>query len=469
MAEEKKTKKSEISLIKILISIAVGVVIALLPPPEGLTPEIMKFLGIFMFMIVALVSNAAPQWLVTTTSCMAMILFKLAKIGTVLSNFSSNNIWLPLAIIAFAGCLAKSGLLSRIAFNVFKIFPTTFGGQSIATAVASLVLLPLVPSTSAKLGVMGPFTSSLAKEAGLEKHSRPMKGLWYIMFTVSYLCSFTMLTGSNGNFLILGFAPEDQAAMFTWGYWFKVCIVWLLIMLVLTVAYVCLFMKPEKPIELSKDVVEQKLKELGPMSGDEKFCLIVLVCAVALWITESYHGIGTVLVAWAALIAMIARGLFTSKDISGLPWQFFMFLAGLLGMADYMGKCGVSDWMSATFEPVVSKLIPNQFVFILVLIVVVWIVRLFIDSLSAMAVIPTIFGPMAALYGVNPFLVVWITFTVGQIWVLPHNTPSVQTAVILMNEDVNHEDVRNLSFVYMAFALIATLASIPLWKGLGLM
>lgn len=469
MAEVKKEKRSEINILKILISIAIGVVVAILPPLEGLTPEIMKFLGIFLFMIVALVTNAAPQWLVTTTSCMAMILFKLAKIGTVLSNFSSNNIWLPMAIIAFAGCLAKSGLLSRIAFNVFKIFPTTFRGQALATAAASFVLLPLVPSTSAKLGVMGPFTESLAKEAGIKPHSKAMKGLWYIMFTVSYLCSFTMLTGSNGNFLILGFAPAEQAAMFTWGYWFKVCIVWLAIMLVLTVAYVCLFLKPEEPIALSKDIVQQKLKELGPMSGDEKFCLAVLVCAVALWITESYHGIGTVLVAWAALIAMMVRGLFTSKDVSGLPWQFFLFLAGLLGMADYMGKCGVSDWMSATFEPVVSKLIPNQFVFILVLIVVVWVVRLFIDALSAMAVIPTIFGPMAALYGVNPFLVVWITFTVGQIWILPHNTPSMQTAVILMNEEVDHKDVRNLSFVYMVFALAGTLASIPLWKALGLM
>lgn len=466
---EQKSRKSEINLVKILISIAVGVVVAILPPLGGLTPEIMRFLGVFIFMIIALVTNAAPQWLVTTTSCMLMVLLKLAKINEMLGNFASNNIWLPLAIIGFAGCLAKSGLLSRIAFKVFRIFPTTFRGQSLATAVTSLVLLPLVPSTSAKLGVMGPFTESLAKEAGIKPHTRAMKGLWYIMFTVSYLCSFTMLTGSNGNFLILGFAPEDQAAMFTWGYWFKVCIVWLLVMLVLTVAYVCIFMKPEEEIVLSKDIVEKKLAELGPMSGDEKYCLAVLACAVALWITESYHGISTVLVAWAALIAMIVRGLFTSKDVSGLPWQFFMFLAGLLGMADYMGACGVSDWMSASFEPIVSRIIPNQFVFVLVLIVVVWVVRLFIDSLSAMAVIPTIFGPMAALYGISPFLVVWITFTVGQIWILPHNTPSMQTAVILMNEAVDHKDVRNLSFVYMLFALIATLASIPLWKGLGLM
>ena len=126
MSSEKGTetkKKLEVSLIKILISVAVGVVIGILPAPEGLTPEIMKFLGVFAAMIVALLSNAAPNWLVTTTCCMVMILLKLAKINVIMGNFSSNNICMPLSIVGFAGCLANRCILSRIACNVFKIFP----------------------------------------------------------------------------------------------------------------------------------------------------------------------------------------------------------------------------------------------------------------------------------------------------------------------------------------------------------
>ena len=285
-----------------------------------------------------------------------------------MGNFSSNNIWMPLSIVGFAGCLAKSGLLSRIAFNVFKIFPGSYSGTVLATGAASLVLTPLVPSTSAKLGVLSPFTAALAEEAGIQPHSRAMKGLWFTVFKIAYICAFCVLTGSNGNFLILGFAPEDQAATFTWGYWFLMSAVWLIIMCVLTVVFVLLFMKPEKPVNISKEIVNQKLQDLGPMSGDEKFCITVLLVAVALWITESFHGINTTVVAWGALVSMILRGLFTSKDISGLPWQFFMFLAGLLGMADYMGACGLSDWITQVLTPVVSNLIPNSFVFVVILV-----------------------------------------------------------------------------------------------------
>lgn len=460
---------SEVNWIRALIAIAVGVVVGLLPAPEGLSAETMRYLGVFAAMIVGLLSRAAPNWMVTITCCMAMILLGLSGIGDILSNFSSQNIWLPLAIVGFAGCLEKSGVLRRIAFNVYKIFPASYTGQALAVGAASLVLTPLVPSTSAKLGVLSPFTASLAGEAGIQPHSKGMRGLWFVLFNICYVSAFCVLTGSNGNFLILGFAPEDQAAQFTWLYWLLMCAVWLVVMVVLSILFVVLFMKPEQPITVSKDTVRQRLEELGPMSSDEKFCVAVLVCAVALWITESYHGISTVVVAWGALLAMMVRGLFTSKDISKLPWQFFMFLAGLLGMADYMGSSGVSEWFSGVLAPVVGKFIPNAFVFVLVLAVVTWLVRLFVDSLSTMAIIPTVFGPIAALLGINPLLVVWLSFVNGQQWVLPHNTPQMLQSAVMMGNAIDHEDVRSLSFVYMIIALIGSLVSVPVWTAMGLM
>lgn len=205
------------------------------------------------------------------------------------------------------------------------------------------------------------------------------------------------------------------------------------------------------------------------MSSDEKFCIIVLACAMLLWITESYHGINTAVVAWAALFAMLIRGLFTTKDLFGLPWPFFLFLAGLLGMSDYMNSCGVSDWISTVLSPVVGKFIPNSFVFVIVLAVVTWIVRLFVDSLSTMAIIPTVFGPVATLLGINPLLVVWLSYVNGQQWILPHNTPQMLQSAVMMGNAINHEDVRSLSFVYMIIALIGSLVSVPVWTAMGLM
>ena len=309
-------------------------------------------------------------------------------LGQFVDRIGAKRMMLILLVAAFAvtAVVFTTGILQILfltGLSVSLVYPTTVAmvrkyapaslgarATTVAVSAASLVLTPLVPSTSAKLGVLSPFTASLAGEAGIQPHSRGMKGLWFVLFNICYVSAFCVLTGSNGNFLILGFAPEDQAAKFTWLYWLLMCIVWLVVMVLLSILFVVIFMKPEQPITVSKDTVRQRLEELGPMSKDEKFCVAVLVCAVALWITESYHGIGTVVVAWAALLAMMVRGLFTSKDISRLPWQFFMFLAGLLGMADYMGSSGVSEWFSGVLAPVVGKFIPNSFVFVIVLVIV---------------------------------------------------------------------------------------------------
>ena len=50
------------------------------------------------------------------------------------------------------------------------------------------------------------------------------------------------------------------------------------------------------------------------------------------------------------------------------------------GMADYMGSSGVSEWFSGALVPVVGKFIPNAFVFVVMLVVVIWIVRLFFQE-----------------------------------------------------------------------------------------
>lgn len=66
-------------------------------------------------------------------------------------------------------------------------------------------------------------------------------------------------------------------------------------------------------------------------------------------------------------------------------------------------------------------------------------------------------------------MAVMLSFVNGQQWILPHNTPSMLQSAVMSGGVIEHEDVRNLSFVYMAIALIASLASIPVWTAMGLM
>jgi Di- and tricarboxylate transporters len=468
MSQQTATRKSEVNLPKCLISIIIAVSISFIPPPQGLTSDAMLYIGIFFAMIIALVINAGPDWVVTTFAALSLVALKLAPLSRAMANFAGSFFWTLLGAMGFASCVVKSGLMKRIAFNVLKFFPPSYTGQVLAIASVSIVMTPLIPSTSAKLGIIAPFTASVASETGMEPHSKGLKGLWFVMFTLTYVCAFTILTGGSPNFIMLGTIPAEEAVKFTWTYWFQACALWWLIVAAGTVLIAIFFFQPDKPINMSKDFIKSKIAELGPMSSDEKVAGIALAGAVILYTTESFHGLNATVVSWMAFFVVIARGMFSSKDVGKLPWGLLVFIASMLGVADHMGPSGVNDWLGETFAPIVIRYIPNSFVFVIVVIVVTWILRLGVDLFSIIPISMAIFGPVAAALGYSPWLVVWLAFINGQQWLLPHNQIQQVQSSGMMGNVIVHEDIKNMSWLYMLLGLGASLASVPVWTAMGL-
>ena len=462
--------KSEVNMKKVLITIVLAVVIALLPPPDGLTPEIMRYIGIFFAMIFGMVIDAAPNWAVTTFCAIAMVGFKVTSLGNVMKNYSASFVWMLIAVMGFAGCVAQSGLMKRIAFNVLKVFPPSFTGQVLAISSVGIVLTPLVPSTSAKLAVLAPFTASIAAETGIEPHSKGLKGLWFSMFNITFTGAFAVLTGSNANFILLGAIPPEAAEAFNFMMWLKSSLLWWVIFVVGSIAISVTLYRPEKPINLSKEFLQERLAEIGPMSADEKFSVLVLAFAIIMWVTETTHGVPALVVSWIAFAAMILRGKFSTRDVNAkIPWSLLVFVGSMMGVSDHMGACGLNEWLGEKLGPIILPLVPNSFAFIIVMVLVTWVLRMGVDLFSIIPISMAIFGPIAAILGVHPWIVVWVCFVNGQQWVLPHNQIQLVQCSAMMNGVIEHKDVGTMSWLYMAISLVASLASVPLWTAMGLM
>ena len=469
MSQDQAKPKSDVNWKKALVAVAIAAVIGFIPPPAGLTVDTMKYIGIFAAMVVGLLIGAGPDWMVATACALSMVALKLAPLSKVMSNYSGGTVWMLLAAMGFAGCVVKSGLMRRIAFNVLKLFPPSFGGQVLAISAACIVITPLIPSTSAKLAIMCPLTASIADETGIEPHSKGLTGLWFAMFNIVFTGAFAVLSGSSANFVILGVLPAEEAAKFTWTYWFQASFVWWIIFVAACIAVSIFFLRPDKPINMSKEFIQLQLAECGPMSSAEKFCALVLVGAITLWVTESMHGINATVVAWMAFFAMMVRGLWTKSEVGKLPWALILFVGSMLGVADHMSASGLNDWLGEVLGPVIGRFIPNSFVFVIVLVVVSWIIRLGVDLFSIIPISLAIFAPVASIMGINLWLVVWIAFVNTQGWILPHNQIQLIQATGMMGGVVEHKDVQPLTWVYMIICLGATLASVPLWTTMGLM
>jgi DASS family divalent anion:Na+ symporter len=463
--------KSEVNVKKLLIAMVCGVVLAIIPPPAGLTTQSMQYLGIFIFMIITMLIEAAQMWAITSFSALMCVVLKLARFNELYSEFSGSTIWMVLAVVGFAACMQESGIMKRIALNILKFFPPNFSGQVMALLTACTVVNPMVPSSTAKLAMMSPLAGSIISETGLKPHSKGARGLWFIMWMTIYIGAPLFLTGSNITIILLGMMPGNVSERFTWVNWFTAAAPWGISMLILAAAYVIIFLRPDEKVTITKETMQAHVKELGPMSSIEKFCLGVLIITVAMWVTVDYHGISTAITAWMALLAMYIRGLFTSRDVvAKLPWSVIMMFGPMMGVVALMKPLGIIDFVASILPAeLIRGMIPNAFVFVVILAVFTFLLRFIVDQMSLIPIVLAIFGPIAAILDINIWIVLFVMWVNGQCWPLPHHGVMIMQTHAMMGHDLLElNDVRNMTYIYSLISLAACLIAVPFWIGMGL-
>jgi len=431
----------------------------------------MQFLGIFLFMIVGMLIGAAQMWAVTNLSAMLCAVLKLSSFNQLYGEFSGSTLWMVLAVVGFAGCLQESGVIKRIAFNMLRFFAPNYTGQVFALLAACAVVNPIVPSSTAKLAMMSPLTGTIIKETGIQAHEKGAKGLWFVMWMTVYVGAPLYLTGSNITIILLGMMPRDVSSHFTWLNWLRSAAPWGIPMLALTVAYVILFLRPDSNVTMSKETLHEQARSLGPMSSDEKYCFAVLILTVIMWITVDIHGISTAITSWFALLAMYARGLFSSRDVvAKLPWSLLLMFGPMMGVVALMRPMGIIDFIASILPPdLIRSLIPNGFVFVFILAIFSMLLRYIVDQMSLIPIVLAIFGPIAAILNINIWLVLFVMWVNAQCWALPHQAVYVmQTHAMMGHNLLDFNDVRNMTYIYSLISIITCLIAVPFWSGMGL-
>ena len=471
MSSEAKPKpKSEFNVVKLAIVGAVSLAIGLIPPPEGIEAVGMHFIAGFIFMVGAMLTGAAPMWGATNLTGVIMVLTKTIPLSVVYGAWSGSTIWMVIGVISMAGILTKTGVMKRVAYAVMSIFPPTYTGQVLALTTTSVVLSPIIPSSSAKIAIVTPLAAALGKEIGLEPHSKGLVGLWFIVMMNAFVLAHTFLTGSNITFMMLGMMPAEVAGpMSDWMTWFSATWVWGIVIIVGSVFATLLTCKPKEAVSMTKSYIQEKIAELGPWSKNEKIGITTLGFCVVMWLTAGIHKIDATSVTWVGVFVLAIAGMITTRETAlDFPWAMIFMFAPMMGMVDYMRPAGVTDFLAGVLGPVIAPLIPNAFVFVIVEIVIIMVLRLFLDQISILAIAVAVLFPIAAVVGVSPWVVMFLTWANAQIWILPHNNLLTIQMAGMMGGTLEFKDMQPMTWWYMIITAIGSLASVPLWIGLGL-
>lgn len=185
-----------------------------------MTVESMRAMGIIVCTIVFLSMDVFPTFVTTTLMCICFVLFNCVGMTTAFGAFADTNFWLILAVIGIGVAIQKSGLVKRICFHLFKLFPATFKGSVAALLGIGTVCQPLMPSTSAKQSIAAPVAVSMGELLGFEKKSKPMAGLFNALYIGWSVMGCLFISASFLGYMYFGNLPAETQAEVSWGKWF---------------------------------------------------------------------------------------------------------------------------------------------------------------------------------------------------------------------------------------------------------
>ena len=456
-----------------VISIALGVVIATLNPVGDLTVEAMIGLGIFVWAIANLIFQIFADYAIALAMCSLWALTKVVPFTVAFSAFSGTTFWMLLAALGIGVALSYSGRLNRITLTGLTLFPPSFNGQVAAlVGVGTFIVGPMIPSTTAKNAIAAPIGISIGESLGFEKQSRSMAGM--LMATQAGFASAgpVFVSASFFGYTMLGLLPDGMAARFDFLHWFFYMIPWTLIVTIGTYLFIIKFYKPKQKSELSKAYFSEQLKAMGKMSRDEKISGIVLIGCLAFWITESIHGIPSVVVCALGLFVLMCANVINKNDVkTQFNWPLLLFLGCVVSLTGVFSKLGIDQWLGGIIVNFVTSVSTNIYVAIILIAITVYVARFLICSMTtALTLLTALLVPIATTLNFNPWIVGITVYASLMIWITSYQNVTFMAGYATAGgaEMVRYKDTVPMSVVYMILSIVGLIASIPFWSMCGL-
>src|SRR5512137_2492185 len=358
---------------KAALPIAIAVLIALIPPPEGLAQHAWYFFAIFAGVIVGLMLEPLPGAAIgligvaLVTILAPYVLYgpaDLAKAGFkpanaalawALSGFANSTVWLIFAAFMFALGYEKTGLGRRIALKLVKAMGRRTLTLGYAVTAADVLLAPFTPSNTARSGgTVFPVIRNLPAlydSKPNDPSSRRIGG--YLMWTaIAATCvtSSMFITALAPNLLAIELINKTAKVTFTWTEWF-VAFAPVGILLLLAVPLLTYVLYPPE-VKSGTEVPEWAAKELKAMGGltrreIEMGALVLL--ALALWIFGA-DIINATTVAIVVIALMVIGRVVSWDDVvsNKAAWNTLVWFATLVALADGLARVGFVKWFAET-------------------------------------------------------------------------------------------------------------------------
>ena len=449
-------------------SVAIPFVLALLPPPSGLTPEGWRTVLVLLGAGIAWLLEPIPDFAVAIAMAVAWGMLGLASVTTIFSGFASSSWVLALGALALAAAMVRSGVLFRAALWLLRAFPATHAGQMLALLLGGVILTPLVPLSVARVAAIAPLTHELSRAFGYTPRSRASASLAFAGFIGYWYFSSIFLTGLATNFFVLGLLPADEQRLFGWVGWLVaaapvgvVCLIGALITLFFVLA-------PESAARVEAETIRRQVRILGPITRAERTAIAGLVVLVAGVVLQTFLNVESSWLALAAVVIVTTNVIDRERFRSSLDWGFLVFLGILLGSGSVLQHVGADKWVASLLLGATSSFHAPG-VLVVAFAVLVMLSRIVLPSRPAMVLLSLALVPAAPALGIHPWVAGFVVLVASNVWVLPYQGLEYLVTRDATNGEAFTDRQGTVVGVSLTVARLAAIAlAVPIWEAMGL-
>jgi len=453
------------------VAILLGLVIAFLPAPQGLSRTAQLVLAITAFTVVLWATEVMNNGVASVLMMALMIAVKVPP-PRALSGFADPAFWTLLAVLYYGFAMRRTGLAERLSYYILTLFPGTYSGILTAFFAIGFVLALGIPSMTVRTAIMAPIAWALVQALGLKPRS---KGAALIMLTVVEMAVVPGLAfelGSlNGPVVIKMFA--DKHVPLDWTSYAKVMTLPTLVFCGLILLLNQLYLKPEEPLRASPEFAKSKLAALGSFKRPELITALVVGVSIVLWATNGkLHSLPTFAVGMIAMAVFAVTGILQDADIgTGVSWTLLLFLGGIFGLGNVLVDNKITDWMASLMLPHVQSLIGTPMLLLIVVLFAMLALR-FLDP-TAFIAMPLIFLPLQeplTKAGISPLILTApLLLASAPFWMPYMNFWIAMGDSITGKQAFSRVQLFNVANIYAVSAIVALVVGVFYWRMLGLL
>jgi len=412
---EKKEKPTYRRTVGLITAIAILMALHMGPTFPGMTHHTQSVLGVFLWFIICMTTDALPNAIVGITSPLLLVLLANIKIPVAFSAFSTDIFFLAMGAFIIAAIMMGTPLGKRITLSIASIMRSNrvtrvMLGLSVAE-LATHPVLPVVNETALFLPICKGVGALMEGQCPMPETKKINTAVLYLIAGILPLFIGPLfLTSHFPNLILVAYLKNAQNINISWGQW-----MWLNLPLwgLLPIAFfyaVWYFDLKGLDIPGAEKGISNMKEELGKITWPEIWTLLCVAVGMFLWITGWIQpGMTALLVTF--LLFMPWSGIKFKTINRHILWDVLLLLGGAISLGTALYDSGVVSWLSAIIVEPIKSLNAPVFVTLLIIVFGFHIGRAGIVSAVAAgaAFVPLVAGLASALgYNVLPFSLVVI-------------------------------------------------------------